>query len=178
MTLEEIKQKAIEYAKQKHKEEYDDPAFQRDVAGTKIDFVRGYTAALVEQAKMPSEEEKHITPDIITICGSGRFLKEMHEVEERMTLNGIIVLMIGVNTKDVARIEDLSHYKPMLDELHLRKIDISDGIFVVNPGGYIGESTAKEIAYAKKIGKPIQYLEGNRMNSSEKPNSCKEGGRK
>jgi hypothetical protein len=97
-------------------------------------------------------------PEIVCICGSGRFLKEMHEVEERLTLEGKIVLMIGVNTKDVARTEDMSKYKPMLDELHLRKIDMADSVFVVNVGGYIGESTRKEILYAESKGKPIEYL--------------------
>jgi len=98
-------------------------------------------------------------PEIITICGSGRFLKEMHEVEERETLKGNIILMIGVNTKDVARTEELAKYKPMLDRLHQRKIDISDAIFVVNVNGYIGESTANEIIYAKKRKKKIYWLE-------------------
>jgi len=97
-------------------------------------------------------------PKIITICGSGRFLKEMHEVEERLTLEGKIVLMIGVNTKDVARTKELERYKPMLDELHKRKIDISDEIFVVNPGDYIGESTKSEINYALENGKGINFL--------------------
>jgi hypothetical protein len=98
-------------------------------------------------------------PKIICICGSGRFLKEMHEVEERLTLEGKIVLMIGVNTKDVARTMDLSQYKPMLDELHLRKIDLADEVFIVNKGGYIGESTKKEIEYAIKTNKLIEYFE-------------------
>ena len=47
----------------------------------------------------------------------------------------------------------------MLDDMHLRKIDLADEIFVINVGGYIGESTRREIAYAEKIGKKINYLE-------------------
>ena len=96
---------------------------------------------------------------IVCICGSGRFLKQMHEVEESLTLSNCIVLMIGVNTKDVARNIDFEKYKPMLDELHLRKIDLSDEVFIVNVNGYIGESTRNEINYAKCQGKPIKYLE-------------------
>jgi len=84
----------------------------------------------------------------------------MHEVEERLTLSNHIVLMIGVNTKDAARNIDFKKYKPMLDELHLRKIDLSDEVFIVNVDGYIGESTFNEIEYAIKQGKPIKYLEG------------------
>ena len=96
-------------------------------------------------------------PRIVCICGSGRFLSTMKLVEEELTLKGEIVLMIGVNTKDVARTESLEQYKAMLDELHLRKIDLADYVYVVNENGYIGESTANEIRYAKKTGKPILY---------------------
>ena len=49
--------------------------------------------------------------------------------------------------------------KEMLDDMHLRKIDLADEIFVVNVGGYIGESTRREIAYAEKNGKKVNYLE-------------------
>lgn len=98
-------------------------------------------------------------PKIVCICGSGRFLNEMYYAEEKLTLEGKIVLTIGVNTKDVARTENMEHYKPMLDELHLRKIDLSDEVLIINVGGYIGESTKKEIEYSVKTGKPITYLE-------------------
>jgi len=54
---------------------------------------------------------------------------------------------------------ELRIVKTRLDELHLRKIDLADSIYVLNMGGYIGESTANEIAYAEKQGKPINYLE-------------------
>jgi hypothetical protein len=82
---------------------------------------------------------------------------EKAEFEE--TLKGHIVLTIGCNTKDVARSKDLAHYKPMLDELHKRKIDLADEVFVLNVGGYIGESTRSEIEYAETTCKPVRYLE-------------------
>lgn len=47
----------------------------------------------------------------------------------------------------------------MLDDMHLRKIDLADEIFVINVGGYIGESTRREIAYAEQTGKKVNYLE-------------------
>ena len=47
----------------------------------------------------------------------------------------------------------------MLGEIHLSKIDLSDAIFVVNVGGYIGEAVTAEIEYAKQKGKEIIYLE-------------------
>lgn len=98
-------------------------------------------------------------PQIVCLCGSGRFSKEFKDAESQETLLGKIVLTIGCNTKDVARDMDWSHVKPMLDELHLRKIDLADEILVLNVGGYIGDSTQKEIEYATKQGKRIRYLE-------------------
>ena len=47
----------------------------------------------------------------------------------------------------------------MLDDMHMRKIDMADEIFVINVGGYIGESTRRVIAYAKNTGKSVKYLE-------------------
>ena len=47
----------------------------------------------------------------------------------------------------------------MLDDMHKRKIDMADGIFVINVGGYIGESTRSEIEYAMRTGKDVEYLE-------------------
>ena len=47
----------------------------------------------------------------------------------------------------------------MLDDMHKRKIDMADEIFVINVGGYIGDSTQSEIDYAAKAGKSIRFLE-------------------
>ena len=98
-------------------------------------------------------------PIIVCLCGSGRFRDAFNKAEFDETLKGKIVLTIGCNTHDIARTKDLEHYKPMLDELHLRKIDLADEVFVLNVGGYIGESTRNEIKYAKLTSKPIRYLE-------------------
>jgi hypothetical protein len=98
-------------------------------------------------------------PRIVCLCGSGRFREAYEQAEFDETLLGKIVLTIGCNTKDIARSQELKHHKPMLDELHLRKIDLADEIFVLNVGGYIGESTTREIEYAKAHNKPIRYLE-------------------
>ena len=98
-------------------------------------------------------------PKIVCLCGSGRFRQAFEDAEYRETLAGKIVLTIGCNTHDVARSAELVHHKPMLDELHLRKIDLADEVFVLNVGGYIGEGTRSEIDYARKLGKPIRWLE-------------------
>ena len=77
---------------------------------------------------------------IVTLCGSTRFKEQFMEVQKQLTL-----WKPGV--------------KEMLDDMHLRKIDLADEVFVINVGGYIGESTRREIAYAEKTGKIIKYLE-------------------
>ena len=107
---------------------------------------------------MASEKER-VSPRIVCLCGSGRFREAFEQAEYDETLAGKIVLTIGCNTHDVARSEQLKQYKPMLDELHKRKIDLSHEILVLNVGGYIGESTHSEIEYAQKTGRQIRYLE-------------------
>ena len=99
-------------------------------------------------------------PTIICLCGSGRFQEAFENAEFLETLKGKIVLTIGCNTHDIARSAQLAHHKPMLDELHLRKIDLADEVLVLNVGGYIGESTYRELRYALQQGKTVMMLEG------------------
>lgn len=95
-------------------------------------------------------------PRIVTICGSTRFRAEMTEANRIMTLAGRIVIAPGVFAHSGDAMTD--EQKAALDELHLRKIDLADEVLVINPGGYVGESTRHEIAYAKRAGKPISYV--------------------
>ena len=99
------------------------------------------------------------TPAIVCLCGSGRFRAAFEEAEFRETLAGKIVLTIGCNTKDIARDVDWSHVKPMLDALHFRKIDLADEVLILNVGGYVGESTARELEYARSLGKTLRFWE-------------------
>ena len=96
---------------------------------------------------------------VITLCGSTRFKDAFLEAQKRLTLEGSIVISVGL----FGHSGDDDVWKPgvkeMLDDMHLRKIDLADEIFVINVGGYIGESTKREIAYAEKIGKTVNYLE-------------------
>ena len=103
---------------------------------------------------------------IITLCGSTRFKDEFMEVQKRLTLAGNIVISVGLfgHSGDNEVWEDmdegtLTRTKEMLDDIHKRKIDMADEIFVINVGGYIGSSTRSEIDYAKAAGKPVRYLE-------------------
>lgn len=83
------------------------------------------------------------------------------------TIAGRIVLSIGCNTKsdsDLIALGELTEEaKAALDELHKRKIDLADEILVLNVGGYIGASTRSEIDYAEKLGKPVRYMQDNKM---------------
>ena len=96
---------------------------------------------------------------IVTLCGSTRFKEQFMEVQKRLTLEGCIVISVGLfglsGDDDVWK----PGVKEMLDDMHLRKIDLADEIFVINVGGYVGESTKREIAYAEQTGKAIKYLE-------------------
>jgi len=93
---------------------------------------------------------------IVTICGSTRFRAEITEANRMLTLAGYVVLAPGVFAHDGDEITD--EQKATLDALHLQKIDQARWIYVVNPGGYIGESTRREIAYARKTGKGVLTL--------------------
>ncbi len=103
---------------------------------------------------------------VITLCGSTRFKDEFMEAQKRLTLEGNIVISVGLfgHAGDQEVWEDmdegtLTKTKAMLDDMHKRKIDMADSIYVINVGGYIGESTRSEIAYAKEHGKVVHYLE-------------------
>ena len=102
---------------------------------------------------------------VITLCGSTRFKDEFMEAQKRLTLEGNIVISVGLfghsGDHEVWGNMDegtLTATKEMLDDMHKRKIDMADEIFVINVGGYIGESTRSEIEYAKTTGKAIRYL--------------------
>ena len=102
---------------------------------------------------------------VITLCGSTRFKDEFMEAQKRLTLEGNIVISVGLfgHSGDHEVWENMDEgtmtaTKEMLDDMHKRKIDMADEIFVINVGGYIGESTRSEIEYAKKAGKAIRYL--------------------
>lgn len=94
---------------------------------------------------------------VTCLCGSSRFKDEHLAICARETLLGKIVLMSGFfHHRDKVPIDD--DIKRKLDELHLRKIDMSDEILVLNVNGYVGYSTKQEIAYALARDKPVRWL--------------------
>lgn len=103
---------------------------------------------------------------VITLCGSTRFKDEFMREQKRLTLEGNIVISVGLfghsgdeEVWDGMDEGTLGKTKAMLDDMHKRKIDMADSIFIINVGGYIGESTKSEIEYAQKTGKKVMYLE-------------------
>ena len=102
---------------------------------------------------------------VITLCGSTRFKDAFMEVQKQLTLEGNIVISVGLfghsGDSEVWENMDegtLTKTKEMLDDMHKRKIDMADEIFVINVNGYIGDSTRSEIAYAEQTGKKVNYL--------------------
>ena len=103
---------------------------------------------------------------VITLCGSTRFKDEFIETQKRLTLQGYIVLSVGLfghsGDEEVWENMDegtLTKTKEMRDDMHKHKIDMADEIYVINVGDYIGDSTKSEIEYAKARGIKVKYHE-------------------
>jgi len=137
---------------------------------SKMDIIRhDYIQGLKDARSLMQGGLRKGKPKIICICGSTRFA-EIHAITRwEFEKDGkAICLMINYLPEWYAieqKWNGYDHYgeiagnKDILDELHFRKIDLADEVFVINKNGYIGKSTQKEIEYATKLGKPIKYLE-------------------
>jgi hypothetical protein len=98
-------------------------------------------------------------PRVVCLCGSTRFKTEFEAANRDLTLQGYVVLSVGVFAH--ADGEELMDYqKEALDWLHLRKIDMADHVMVIDVGGYVGESTAREVEYAERAGKTVFFWSG------------------
>lgn len=93
-------------------------------------------------------------PEIVCLCGSARFADELRAADRDLTFAGAIVVAPG-EAGGAEPITDAQ--KAALDALHLHKIDLADRVLVVNPGGYVGASTRREVAYARAAGKPVAF---------------------
>ena len=98
---------------------------------------------------------------VITLCGSTRFKDDFERINKELTLLGNIVISVGCfgHSGDTFTEEQ----KVMLDDIHKRKIDMSDAIYVINKDGYIGDSTRSEIKYAIAHGKQVILMEDDLM---------------
>lgn len=115
-------------------------------------------------------------PKVVCLCGSTRFYEAFQEANFLFTLEGFIVLSVGfyphaADRAHAAHIGITPEQKQSLDELHFRKIDLADRVHVLNIGGYIGPSTAREIAYAIATNKPITYDHTKLGNDFEEANA-------
>lgn len=113
---------------------------------------------------MPESDRCRTGPVIVCLCGSTRFYKEFQRANYEETMAGKIVLSVGfyLHSSKAAHGETWGctpEQKIRLDELHLRKIDIADEVLVLNVGGYIGQSTRRELEYARVNGKRVRFLE-------------------
>lgn len=106
-------------------------------------------------------------PKVYTLCGSSRFPEAFHLVNAHLSMQGHVVISLGLfghaDEPRGARFltsdgDESTPEKVALDQLHFRKIDMADAIFVVNVGGYVGSSTKREIAYAEANGKAVEWL--------------------
>lgn len=96
---------------------------------------------------------------VITLCGSTKFKNEFIREQKRLTLEGNIIISVGLFGHSGDNEVWTEGTKEMLDDMHKRRIDMPDEIFVINKNGYIGSSTRSEIDYAIAHGKPVNYME-------------------
>lgn len=96
---------------------------------------------------------------IITLCGSTKFKDDFIRVQKELTLQGNIVISVGLFGHSGDNEVWSEGTKEMLDDMHKRKIDLADEIYVINKNGYIGSSTKGEIEYAIATNKVVQYME-------------------
>ena len=96
---------------------------------------------------------------VITLCGSTRFKDDFFKEQKRLSLEGNIVISVGLFGHAGDNEVFTEGVKEMLDDMHKRKIDMADEIFVINKNGYIGSSTKSEIEYAIKTNKKVNYME-------------------
>lgn len=96
--------------------------------------------------------------EVVTLCGSTRFKDDFINAQKQLTLNGKIVVSLGLFGHSDDEDQITPEVEKMLDDMHKKRIDMADSIFVINRNNYIGDSTKSEIEYAKKTGKRIKYM--------------------
>lgn len=129
------------------------------------------------QARQENERLKaRFTAPIVCICGSTRFKQAWIWENARLTQEENIVLAVGLCAHAEGKMEELESngMKVKLDALHKRKIDLCDWVWVIDVGGYIGNSTRSEIGYAESHGKPVRYLSKEFPDYQEPANELKQ----
>jgi hypothetical protein len=130
-----------------------------------LDPTRLPLAVPVQTTYNGQSSENWTRPKFVCLCGSTRFWREFQRQGLRLTMEGVIVLTIGAasGTDDEhfgnLPAAEYDRIKSGLDQLHLCKIAAADEVMILNVGGYIGQSTRKELDYARSLGKPVVFLE-------------------
>lgn len=108
---------------------------------------------------------------VVTVCGSSRFRDEILAAVASLTAAGYLVISLGLfghtDLPDLNWETDGSDLKLMLDAMHRQKITMADAVLVVDPGGYVGESTRREVEYARRLGKQVYYRSANGLGSAQ-----------
>ncbi len=114
----------------------------------------------------PARQPAQGDAKVVTLCGSTRFQAQFAEVNQRLTMQGCVVISVGMfalpELPGCDWVADTSDLKARLGAVHFQKIRMADEVYVVDPGGYLGESTRREIAYAQSLGIPVRYLSRER----------------
>ncbi len=122
-----------------------------------------------QQAAQSAQGEAKVT----TLCGSTKFQAEFAKVSQRLTMAGCVVISLGMfslpDLPDYDWTADSSKLKGRLAGVHFHKIRLADEVYIVDPGGYVGESTQREIAYAESLDKPVRYLSRERSAQKTAP---------
>ena len=107
---------------------------------------------------MPAEEPRSARYEctVITLCGSMRFREEFERLDAELTLAGHVVLPPSALAPST---ELTAEGRARLGRIHLQKVRMADEILVVNVGGYVGESTRREIEHARSWGVAVSFLE-------------------
>ena len=100
---------------------------------------------------------------VITLCGSMRFFEKMQEIAMELETKYDYCVISPIGGTNIMQNEETVE---KLAKAHYKKIDISDAVYIVNIGGYIGESVSKELRYAQKHNKEIIYHETETIPSS------------
>lgn len=111
---------------------------------------------------------------VVCLCGSGRFWSEILDVAAELTLKGYVVLQPNFNTKQSPPNHTTADEKKRLDLLHLDKIRMADEVLIVCPEGYVGESTAFELFFAKRMGKAVSFTHAREFAAQASATSFRE----
>ena len=128
-----------------------------------LDARERYLCGLIDADVLKRRRQGGLEPRVVCLCGSTKFEYAFERAAKEETLAGNIVLSAGVFIHQYDEFGSEKHdvsedVKNRLDELHMAKIRMADEILVLNVGGYIGDSTRREVDYAKELGKTIRWL--------------------